>query len=51
MFMLTADTKACKAHSAIDLPYKNTEVKPLIKDEREYNHALNRFRLRVTHTP
>jgi len=40
-----------KDHSAIDMPYKKTKVKPLTKDERDYNHALSRFRVRVEHTP
>ncbi|MBL4748769.1 MAG: hypothetical protein JKY17_08490 [Magnetovibrio sp.] len=40
-----------KDYSAIDLPYKKTKAKPLTKDEREYNHALSRFRVRVEHTP
>ena len=34
-------------HSGIDIPYKKTKTKPLTKDERTYNHALSRFRVRV----
>jgi len=40
-----------KDHSAIDIPDKKTKATPLTKDEREYNHALSRFRVRVEHTP
>ena len=37
-------------HSAIDIPYKKTKASPLTKDERAYNHALSRFRVRVEHS-
>ena len=37
-------------HSAIDIPYKKTKARPLTKDERIYNHALSRFRVRVEHS-
>jgi len=37
-------------HSGIDIPYKKTKTKPLTKDERTYNHALSRFRVRVEHS-
>ena len=37
-------------HSGIDIPYKKTKVRPLTKDERTYNHALSRFRVRVEHS-
>ncbi len=36
-------------HPAIDIPYKKSKKKPLTKDERKYNHALSRFRVRVEH--
>jgi len=36
-------------HPATDIPYKKTKKKPLTKDERAYNHALSRFRVRVEH--
>jgi transposase len=34
-------------HAATEMPYKRTKQRPLTKDEREYNHALSRFRVRV----
>ncbi len=37
-------------HSGIDIPYKKTKARPLTKDERNYNHALSRFRVRVEHS-
>lgn len=37
-------------HSGIDIPYKKTRKSPLTKDERSYNHALSRFRVRVEHS-
>jgi hypothetical protein len=37
------------SHSSIEIPYKNSKRKPLTKDERAYNHALSRFRVRVEH--
>lgn len=36
-------------HSGVEIPYKKTKTKPLTKDERDYNHALSRFRVRVEH--
>jgi len=36
-------------HPATDIPYKRSRKKPLAKDERAYNHALSRFRVRVEH--
>jgi len=36
-------------HSAIDIPYKKTKNKPLTTEERDYNHALSSFRVRVEH--
>jgi transposase len=36
-------------HPATDIPYKKSKKKPLTKDERAYNHALSRFRVRVEH--
>ncbi len=38
-----------KDHTAIEIPYKKTKKKPLTKDQRDYNHALSRFRVRVEH--
>ncbi len=37
-------------HSGVDIPYKKTKARPLTKDERAYNHALSRFRVRVEHS-
>lgn len=37
-------------HASIDIPYKKTKARPLTKDERAYNHALSRFRVRVEHS-
>ncbi len=36
-------------HAAIEIPYKKTKKRPLTKEERDYNHALSRFRVRVEH--
>lgn len=33
----------------LEIPYKKSKKKPLSKDERAYNHALSRFRVRVEH--
>ena len=33
----------------VEIPYKKTKTRPLTKDERDYNHALSRFRVRVEH--
>jgi hypothetical protein len=42
-------------HPALEIPYKKSKKKPLAqkplaKDERAYNHALSRFRVRVEHS-
>lgn len=37
-------------HPAIDIPYKKPKKGKLTKQEKEYNHALSRFRVRVEHT-
>lgn len=37
-------------HPDTELPYKKTKKRPLTKEEKEYNHALSRFRVRVEHT-
>ncbi len=39
-----------KDHPNADIPYKRTKKKPLTKDERDYNHALSRYRVRVEHS-
>jgi len=36
-------------HPATEIPYKKSKKRPLTKDERAYNHALSRFRVRVEH--
>ncbi len=36
-------------HSGVEIPYKKTKTRPLTKDERAYNHALARCRVRVEH--
>jgi len=36
-------------HAALEIPYKKPRTRPLTRDEREYNHALSRFRVRVEH--
>ena len=36
-------------HPDTDIPYKKSKKHPLTKDERSYNHALSRFRVRVEH--
>lgn len=36
-------------HSAIDIPYKKPRKGQLSKDEKQYNHALSRFRVRIEH--
>ncbi len=36
-------------HSALDIPYKKPKKGKLTKSEKEYNHALSRFRVRVEH--
>jgi len=37
-------------HPAIDIPYKKPKKGKLPKQEKEYNHALSRFRVRVEHS-
>jgi transposase len=37
-------------HPATEIPYKKSKKKPLTKDERAYNHALSRYRVRVEHS-
>ena len=36
-------------HSDLDIPYKKPKKGKLSQDEKEYNHALSRFRVRVEH--
>jgi IS5 family transposase len=36
-------------HPHVDIPYKKTKHRPLTRDERAYNTALSRFRVRVEH--
>lgn len=36
-------------HPDTDIPYKKSKHRPLTTDERAYNHALSRFRVRVEH--
>jgi hypothetical protein len=36
-------------HPDTDIPYKKSKHRPLTKDERAYNRALSRFRVRVEH--
>jgi hypothetical protein len=36
-------------HPALDIPYKKPKKRKLSKQEKEYNHALSRFRVRVEH--
>lgn len=38
-----------KDHPDTEIPYKKTKKHKLTKDERAYNHALSRFRVRVEH--
>lgn len=38
-----------KDHPNAEIPFKRSKKKPLTKDEREYNHALSRYRVRVEH--
>ena len=37
-------------HSGVEISYKKTKSRPLTKDQRAYNHALSRFRVRVEHS-
>lgn len=39
-----------KDHPNAEIPFKRSKKHPLAKDERTYNHALSRFRVRVEHT-
>ncbi len=36
-------------HTAIEIPYKKTQKRPLTKEQRDFNHALSHFRVRVEH--
>lgn len=36
-------------HPDTDIPYKKSKKHPLTRDEKAYNHALSRFRVRVEH--
>lgn len=36
-------------HLNLDIPYKKPKNRKLSKDEKQYNHALSRFRVRVEH--
>jgi transposase len=36
-------------HPDVEIPYKKSKHHPLTKDEKEYNHSLSRFRVRVEH--
>lgn len=36
-------------HPNLDIPYKKPKKRKLTKEEKEYNHALSRFRVRVEH--
>ena len=38
-----------KDHPDIDIPFKKPKKKKLTKEEKAYNHALSRFRVRVEH--
>lgn len=38
-----------KDHPALEIPYKKSKKNPLTKDEKQYNHALSRLRVRVEH--
>lgn len=38
-----------KDHPNAEIPFKRSKKKPLTCDEREYNHALSRFRVRGEH--
>lgn len=37
-------------HAALEIPYKSSKHNPLTKDQKAYNHALSRFRVRVEHS-
>ncbi len=36
-------------HQGLDIPYKSSKKNPLTKDEKDYNHGLSSFRVRVEH--
>lgn len=38
-----------KDHPALDIPYKKSKKNPLAKDQKEYNHALARLRVKAEH--
>ncbi len=37
-------------HPDVEIPYKKSKYHPLTKDEKDYNHSLSRFRVRVEYT-
>ena len=39
-----------KEHPDTEIPYKKTKKNPLTKEDRNYNHGLSRFRVRVEHS-
>lgn len=39
-----------KDHPNAEIPFKRSKKRPLTKDERDYNHALSRYRVRVEHS-
>lgn len=36
-------------HADIDIPYKSSKKNPLTQDDKDYNHGLSSFRVRVEH--
>lgn len=38
-----------KEHPSVDFPYKKSKNHPLTDEEKEYNHAISRFRVRIEH--
>ncbi len=36
-----------KIHAESEFPYKSTKNKPLDKEEKEYNHALSKIRVKI----
>lgn len=38
-----------KDHKDIDIPYKTSKKNPLTKEDKDYNHGLSSFRVRVEH--
>ena len=37
-------------HQNLEIPFKSSKNKPLTKEEKEYNHALSSFRVRIEHS-